>query len=190
VARTIPIRRLNNGHEPITPSSNRGPSWTDQRLDALPHLSVERTAAPPTITAETHRSNANPPSLLQNFDPRSVQYEEETRADRSKEFNTGIRGDEHPTRGVRRVRGRAGPPVSNSLCPNHQSHVARSRTRPACPEGPRGPAGILPRWRTRWSTMAAGSSLFLPLSTLVAPHTYDDRPTRMMRVSRGRVIYS
>jgi hypothetical protein len=130
------------------------------------------------------------PPLLQNCDPQSVQYEEETRADRSKEFNTGIRGDEHPTRGVRRVRGRAGPPVSNSRCPNHQSHVARSRTRPTCPEGPRGPAGIPPRRRTRWSTMAAGSSLFLPLSALVAPHSYDDRPARMMRGSRGRVSYS
>jgi hypothetical protein len=76
-------------------------------------------------------------------------------------------------------------PACNSRCPSHQSHVARSRTRPACPEGPRGSTGILPRRRTRWSTMAAGSLLFLPLSALVAPRSYDERPTRMMRGVAG-----
>jgi hypothetical protein len=42
-----------------------------------------------------------------------------------------------------------------------------------------------------WIYVGGGSfSSFLPHGALVAPHSYDDRPTRMMRGSRGRVIYS
>jgi hypothetical protein len=91
-----------------------------------------------------------------------------------------VAGQEHPL-----IHGGGMAPACNSRCPSHQSHVARSRTHPACPEGPRGSAGILPWRRTRWSTMAAGSLLFLPLSALVAPRSYDERPTRMMRGVAG-----